>query len=375
MCGGTKLVVYINFGQMPLANAYHDGSKRCERVPLVLRACQTCKLSQLTHVVSPDVLYKDYAFRSGTSAAWRTHCEDLVMPMLRQGMLGLDIASNDGTMVRVMQATGAKAVGIDPEPIGEYSAVKALWTREVGAHYNASADVITAQNVLGHVDDVHDFVEGIKLALAPNGVAIIEVPYLLGMFRSLAFDTIYHEHLSYWSVTALVTLCNQHDLVLNDMQHLPTHGGSIRAFIAKTGTMSDNVTEALLNETHELKHSSYMQFSARVTKRIADINSELLTIRPYVGFGAAAKTSVMLNCLDPRAYPMFVYDDTPAKCGKMVPGTKVPIEPVRGMATAPGPMCVFAWNNAAEIVPRLRKAGYDGQIFVPLPKPRWEDAP
>ena len=381
MCGAGRLYTYLDLGQQALANALRDPDDAISeelRVPLRLQACMTCKLSQLSHVVPKEWLYTTYAYRSGVSEGWRQHCASLAETYARPGALTLDIASNDGTLVREFAKRGCDAMGVEPsESFADcaYNRVTAWWTRAEVARLAlvGKVDVLTAQNVLGHVDDVQDFVGAIADALAPNGVAIVEVPYLGDLLDSLAFDTIYHEHLSYWSVTALHTLAKAHGLHVNDVRFLRNvHGGSIRAMLSKSGGQSETVVGALTDELHDLKRNAYLKFSARVTTRIADICEELLAATPYVGYGAAAKASVMLQCMDVRAYPREVYDQNPAKWERKIPGTNVLIVPEPHMPRFAGPLVIFAWNWADSIIPRLRKQGYRGAIFVPLPRPRWD---
>ena len=379
VCGRTGLLRYVDLGAQPLANALRepDDVSSEARYPLVLQACMGCKLSQLTHVVPKEALYTTYAYSSGVSAGWKQHCAALAQEYARKDAYVVDIASNDGTLVREFTARGCEAYGVEPSESfadANYNVRTAWWTHHlVQRTFAGRVDVLTAQNVLGHVDDVHDFAKGIATALNEQGIALIEVPYVMAMFEALAFDTIYHEHLSYWSVTALNAVLRDNGLVLRDVQPLDVHGGSIRAIVAKSGRPSDAVTRYLVTEHHDLRRSAYMQFSARVTRRIAEISAELAQCTPYYGFGAAAKATVMLGCLDVRAFPRAVFDATPAKQGKLIPGTKVPIEATpASWASAPGPLCIFAWNWAGDIIPQLRSQGYAGAIFVPLPKPRWD---
>lgn len=381
VCGRGNLLSYLDLGVQPLANDLREPNELNPRVcaPLVLQSCASCKLSQLSHVVPKEVLYAGtYAYSSGVSAGWHAHCDALAGEYARMGRFVIDIAANDGTLLGKFTAHGAKVLGVEPSLsfVGlAYQKLSAFWTRKLVESNDliGRADLIIAQNVLGHVDDVHDFMEGIKQALAPAGRAIIEVPYLLSLFASCAFDTIYHEHLSYWTVTALKTLADAHGLVLTDVQRLSVHGGSLRAIFAHEGTPSAAVTEMLALEQRDLKRPTYMSFSARATRAMAAINDALLSAVPYAGFGAAAKCTVLLNTLDIRAYPRVVYDETPDKQGKHVPGTRVPIEaPPTDWSAVHEPIAVFAWNWSDVIIRKLRDAGYAGDIFVPLPKPRWD---
>lgn len=379
VCGSLRLTPYLDFGLQPLANSLRtpDAPLRSEyRAPLKVVACPQCKLSQLTYVVPREVMYTNYVYRSGTSPAWRTRCAELAAQYAKPGAHVVEIASNDGTLLREFAARGCLTLGVEPATdfAGE-GVLTEFWSAKLAGQL-PPADVLVAQNVLGHVDDVHDFMEGIATALAPNGLAIIEVPYLGKLFDNLAFDTVYHEHLSYWSVTALKTLAEAHNLVLVDVQPQPVHGGSIRVLLARSGRPRDVVTRYLVAEHEDFRRQTYLNFSARVTRRIADI-SEALSEREYLGYGAAAKTSVMLGCLDVRSFPRAVIDETPGKHGLRIPGTQVPI--VAPLSAAEWraldvPLVIFAWNWASDIIPRVRRAGFTGPILVPNPRMQWHES-
>ncbi len=384
VCGSTQLLSYLNLGKQPYANGLQPiDAPLAPTAPLRVFACQRCNLSQLSHVAPRNTLYDSYAYRSGVSAGWQKHCATLAREWGGAGKVTLDIASNDGTLVQAMKATGATAIGVEPSlsfTDCDYTRITDWWGAAVVRRLDLCADVITAQNVLGHVADVHDFMAGIALALAPNGVAIIEVPYVCDMLRALSFDTVYHEHLSYWSVTALRELCNAHKLTLSDVQPLATHGGSIRAIIRRAEghpfqyDINQRVAQYLAREVRDLRKSAYLRFSERVSQRMRDLNDTLRGLVPYVGYGAAAKTTVMLHSLDVRAYPKVVYDDNLHKHGFAVPGTRVPI-----LLASPGefdglalPVVIFCWNWAEQIIPKLRGWGYCGDIYVPGAEPYWD---
>lgn len=380
-CGSGMMLSYLNLGKQPYANTLQPiGAPLAEGAELRLFACQRCQLSQLSHVAKRDTLYESYAYRSGVSAGWRAHCAALAAEYGGAGKLTLDIASNDGTLVQAFVATGASAMGLEPSlSFGdcEYPRITGWWGTDAARKLElvgGQLDVITAQNVLGHVHDVHDFMAGIALALAPDGVAVIEVPYVADMLRALSFDTVYHEHLSVWSVTALRELCNAHRVTLSYIQPLATHGGSIRAVLTLGTEVHKRVAQYLARERRDLHKDAYLRFSERVSARMLDLNNTLRAMTPYVGFGAAAKTTVMLHCVDVRAYPTVVYDDNLYKHGFVIPGTRVPI-----LMASPGefrgltkPICIFAWNHAVDIIPRLRAEGYRGDIYVPGASPRWD---
>lgn len=381
VCGSTQMLSYLNLGKQPHANARQtlDGPL-VSSTPLRVFACMKCQLSQLSVVVPPNELYGTYSYRSGVSAGWRAHCASLAKQYGGAGKLALDIASNDGTLVRAMRASGATAVGVEPSRSFEdcdYDRISRYWSAALVEEFPnllGAVDVLTAQNVLGHVADVHDFMRGVALSLKQDGVAIIEVPYVCDMLRALSFDTVYHEHLSYWSVTALRELCNAHQMVLSDVQPLKLHGGSLRAVVRKSGDVAPSVARYLATEARDLRKGSYLRFSERVSQHMLALNDTLRDLVPYVGFGAAAKTTVMLHCLDVRAYPKVVYDDNLHKHGFAIPGTRVPI-----LLASPGefdvltqPIVIFAWNHADEIIAKLRGWGYRGDIFVPALEPYWD---
>lgn len=384
VCGSGELFPYIRLGMQPLANALRAPDARGKelRVPLTVAACPRCKLSQLTHVVSRDVLYKDYVYYSGANPSWKYYCAELAHRYGSPGMLVMDIASNDGTLLKEFAERGCTVRGI--EPATNFAdcgvpTISAYWSAETARQLRIKADVITAQNVLGHVDDVHDFMEGIVIALKDDGVAVIEVPYLLDLFDACAFDTIYHEHLSYWTMTALTWLADKFNLVVRDVHLVSVHGGSLRVELTKTGKRGDSVLGLLAAELHDINRRTYLQASERITQRLAAINRELAPFdRDFVGYGAAAKATVMINSLDVRAYPRIVYDDSPHKYGKLIPGTRIPIEAPPDWhdldANWHDPLVIFAWNWSKALTNRIRSRGFRGPIFVPLPEPRWEPA-
>lgn len=375
VCGNDKLFPYLNLGAQPLANALRtlDDPREDERVPLYVRACPNCKLSQLSHVVNPATLYShDYVFYAGQSKAWRTHCARLADVHAAPSKFVVDVAANDGALLQEFAARGCRVLGVDPAAnFGAINVVTAFWTDALAhtADFAGKVDVLCATNILGHVDDVHDFVKGIATALAPNGYAIIEVPYLVDMLDALTFDLVYHEHLSYWSVSALAMLTKANGLTLTDVTRVNVHGGSIRAILKRSGTASPAVTKLLVDEHHDLRRAAYLRFSERVSARMAQLNVWAKALTPYIGFGAAAKATVLLNTLSVEAYPTLIVDDNPRKQGHRIPGTRVPILAASSWPDEPGPVVIFTWNQAEAVGRELRRAGYRGSVHAPFPVP------
>lgn len=218
---------------------------------------------------------------------------------------------------------------------------------------------------LDRANDIHAALDALDIF---QGVVVL--PYIGAILDNIAFDMIHPECANYWSVTALRDVCKQHGLHVYDVQ--PAPGCCIRVSIRRAGTPADTdyrVTKYIVDEMHDLRRATYEAFSARVTRRVAEINETLLTITPYVGFGV----STMLQCLDVRAYPYEVYDND-GYAYAAVPGTRVPVRETAGVhpAQLPGPLVIFDWPYADTIIANLRKAGYTGHIYVPLPKPYWD---
>ena len=368
VCDNPSLFRYLDLGDQPLANALltHADLKTTEpRVPLIVLACVQCGLSQLAHVVEPSAMFNErYAYHSGVSPQWHAHCDDLVDELVADRDFLIDIGSNDGTLLEKAWRKGATVLGIDPAGSGAQPFLTEPWSLELAQATSIKADVIVAQNVLGHVDDVHDFVAGLQHALRADGVVVIEVPYLPYLLAHTAFDTVYHEHVSYWTLKALGTLLLAHGLRIRSTRFLPqVHGGSIRVYAEHGLAHRADVTDSM----HVTDPQTYEHFADAVSAKLDIIDRELGAAR-FDGFSAPAKATVLLNCIDAR--PHMIYDDTPAKWDRWVPGVRVPIE--RPFAFEPiERLCLFAWNWAEPLKTRARALGFRGEFFVPLPTPHW----
>ena len=267
-CGNPNLKPIISFGSTPLADALltEEQLKKPEFiVPLDLVFCPNCTLVQITETVDPEILFcRDYPYFSSTSKAYLKHsrenAEELIMSRkLNSNSLVVEPASNDGYMLKNFLEHGITVLGIDPAEgpvqVARKAGIPTLCTffgkdlanklREDGL----LADVVIANNVLAHVPDLNVFVEGIRIILKDNGVAVIEVPYVVDLISNCEFDTIYHQHLCYFSVTALDHLFRRHSLFLNDVRHLPVHGGSLRLYVEHREDVRESVRSRLKEET------------------------------------------------------------------------------------------------------------------------------
>lgn len=378
VCGSTSLSEVLDLGEQPLANDLRIPTDSApERYPLKLLACPECRLGQLSHVVPPAVLYSNYPYYSGANPAWHAHCAslcDVLEPLV--GRFLVEIASNDGTLLDEADRRGALTVGVEPArnfTTRGYQQIVDYWSPEVAARplLRGKVDVLVACNVLGHVDDVHAFMHACALTLAPEGTLVVEVPLFTQLLQRAAFDTIYHEHVSYWSLTAMQELGLAHGLRLLRMDPLDVHGGSGRFWFARQGDTVPEVYTVWRQEHYQLRDKHFDAFCRVVTELRQRIAAGLAHCQ--AAYGAAAKTTVLLNAVDPDSWPARMFDDSPHKAGKLVPGTRLVIEPPAKLSELQT-LAITAWNWAPQLKERARKLGFRGQFFIPLPNPRWEDA-
>jgi C-methyltransferase-like protein/putative zinc binding protein/methyltransferase family protein len=386
LCGGSDLDTFLSLGNQPLANSLleaHELKLPEYTAPLELCRCLICGHVQLTHTVPPEIMFANYRYKSGVNAAWHRHCEELADRCATQRGFVVDIASNDGTLLEYFAKQGWKVLGIEPAENLAHSlpVVRDYWSTSFAISLRKTygpADLIIAQNVFGHVDDPLDFLMGVQVMLAEDGQCIIEVPSLMELFRNTAFDTIYHEHLSYWSLDAVTLIAKMAQLVVTDVELLRVHGGSLRVTLKRNGTGTPAVFKMLFEENKLLK-------SKRTFKNFPKIVNGLLTeldmlLRQYkkdgqvVGaYAASAKGATLLNLLSLIGTPLpaYVLDDNPLKQNMYMPGSHVPIfSPL--LIGEVDIMMLLAWNWADELKARLRAIGFEGKFLIPFPEPRIE---
>jgi SAM-dependent methyltransferase len=395
-CGRDDLEVVLDLGNQPIANALLDGDEsRIEPTfPLAVAVCPGCSLAQVTQTIPAERLFDaDYPYFSSFIPALLDHSRAHVADLMAQRDLNADslvveVASNDGYLLRNFVEYGVPVLGIDPAAGPVAAAVEAnvptiksffgsAIAREL-ASQGVHADVMLANNVLAHVDQINDLVEGFAILLAPDGIAEFEFPYVRDMVESCAFDTIYHEHIFYYSLTALEPLFARHGLFLNEVTRLPIHGGSLRLRVSKHRGRSATL-EALLLEEQSLGIDGpgyYRDFGQRVvalgaklTEMLRAFKAEGKTIAAY---GAAAKGATLLNFVKPPSGTIdFVVDRNTHKVGKFMPGVRLPIEPVERLTERrPDYLLILTWNFAEEIVAQQRDYAMAGGTFlcaVPTP--------
>jgi SAM-dependent methyltransferase len=393
-CAARSGELILDLGEQPLANnllAPEDLAQPEPRFPLRLAVCTECWLLQITDLVPPVDLFSDYIYFSSYSDAWTQHasecaaryCEDFTPNYV------IEIASNDGYLLRHFVEANTPHLGIEPaENIATVARENGVQTRtdfftkklaqELAAENQP--DLILANNVFAHAPDINDFVAGINRLLAPEGRAILEFPYAAEMIAQDEFDTIYHEHVFYFTLTALEPMLARHALSITRVERTPLHGGSLRIFVRHDTHAADETVAVLRAQEDELGVGSldYCQNFTAQAAAIRETLREQITIlkdegKTLAAYGAAAKGSTLLNFCGINATDLaFVADRSPHKQGKLMPGAHVPIVPAEELAQrAPDVTLLLAWNFSDEILAQqqtYRNAG--GQFLIPIPEVR-----
>jgi SAM-dependent methyltransferase len=398
-CGAGLSVTFADLGLQPPSNDYLPGPEAIGRekfYPLRARVCGTCRLVQVDYDVPPRELFGNYAYFSSYSESWLAHARDYCAMAIDRfglgpGSLAVELASNDGYLLKNFVAAGIPVLGIDPsdtvaaaaQAIGVPTLVEFFGTavaRRLAAQ-GRQADLITANNVLAHVPELNDFVAGIAILLKPAGHVTIEFPHLLRLIEHVEFDTIYHEHFSYISLLAIETLFARQGLALYDVQELATHGGSLRIFATHAGRAEFPETAALRNirraeaaagldetETYEKFHERVEACGAALKEFLATARAAGKTIAAY---GAAAKGNTLLNyCGIGTADITCVADRNPHKQNHLLPGSHIPIvTPEAMLARKPDYVLILPWNIKSEIIAQLSEIrAWGGKFVTAIPK-------
>ena len=397
-CGTALSRTFVDLGTTPPANSYLRGGdlNRPESfLPLHAFVCESCLLVQLEQYRTPDELFADYAYFSSYSDSWLAHAERYAEAMIHRFGLGddglvIEVASNDGYLLQFFDRHGVRVLGIEPAAnVAEVAAEKGVPTlvqffgtetaRRLASE-GTTADLLIANNVLAHVPNVNDFVNGLRLLLEPDGVITVEFPHLLRLMKGNQFDTIYHEHFSYFSLLTVERIFAVHGLKLFDVDELPTHGGSLRIYAcheALNRRISETIGRVRTAEYQaELDQpKAYDGFARQVNRTKRNLLSFLIGAKAdgktIVGYGAPAKGNTLLNfCGIGTDFLDYTVDRSPHKQGMFLPGTRIPIrEPAAIAETRPDYVLILPWNLKDEIIAaNAHIRDWGGQFVVPIPE-------
>ena len=398
-CGTGLRRTFIDLGMSPLCETYPTSDQFAHGevyYPLHVYVCESCFLVQLEQYETPDKIFSDYAYFSSYSDSWLKHCENYCTNMISRFKLNkkkfvVEVASNDGYLLQYFAQQNVPVLGIEPAAnVAKVAVEKGVPTlvrffgtelaNELAAQ-NQFADLVLGNNVLAQVPDLNDFVEGLKILLKPAGVLTLEFPHLLRLIELNEFDTIYHEHFSYFSLITTVRIMEAHGLKVFHVEELPTHGGSLRVYACRTEdrthSLEPSVTKVLADEENAglTSPAGYDSFAEQVkeTKRVL-VEFLIQAAREgksVAGYGAPGKSATLLNyCGIGTDFIEYTVDRSPYKQGRYLPGSHIPIHhPDRIRETKPNYVVILPWNLKDEITEQLQFIRHwGGRFVVPIPR-------
>jgi C-methyltransferase C-terminal domain/Putative zinc binding domain/Methyltransferase domain len=395
-CGMESLEVFLDLGRMPLANSYLTAEELNgdePRFPLAVSHCGHCHLVQLTETVPPEKLFTEYLYFSSFSESFLRHAAEMAQTLAARLKLGresfvIEIASNDGYLLKNFVRKGIPVLGIEPaRAAAEVAAMKEIPTfcnffngetaRQV-LRARGPADLIIGNNVLAHVPGINDFITAVRLCLKEKAVGVFEVPWLGEFLEKIEFDTIYHEHVFYYSLSALVRLFERSGLQVFDVEKKQVHGGSLRVFVSRPDVFPVSSSVSRILEKEELDGLTDISVYRSFAKRVNNLRSGLVTFldeiksagKSIAAYGAAAKGSVFLNyCGLGKDRIDFIVDRSPYKQGRFMPGVHLPIySPDKIAESKPDYLFILPWNLRDEIMQQMihiRRWG--GKFIVAIP--------
>ena len=395
--GSRDLRSILFLGYLPPVNTMAPIGTRPDEQPAYpaeLLYCPESRLVQLGLIVDPAILFPPhYAYTSGTTKILRENFAELQEEVarlypLQPKDLVVDIGSNDGTLLENFQKAGQRVCGIEPTQAGKLARKKKIPTLEAFfgtasarqvVRKHGRARIVTATNVFSHMENIHELTEAVLLMLEKDGLFITESHYLVPLLETLQYDTIYHEHLRYYSLQSLRYLLARHGLEVVHARPIPTHGGSIRVYAARQGTrpVGDSVARILREEEAKLTGEAFQEFRRKVSQSKLDLMALLRGLRAegkrIYGVGAPSRASTLVNYvgLDDQIIDCVLEIKGSYKIGKYMPGTMIPVvDEARLFEDPPDYALLFSWHIAEELVAKLRQRGYRGGFIAPLPTPR-----
>ncbi|MBI5357161.1 methyltransferase domain-containing protein [Candidatus Collierbacteria bacterium] len=397
ICGSKELVEFLDLGEMPLPNAFlksKQEKKTEKKFPLRVGFCPRCTLVQLLDIVDPELMFRNYVYIPSASKTRLDNFFQIAQEMIRKlpvkkNKLAVDIGSNDGSLLVEFKKLGVRTLGVDPaENLAKVAELKGVET--LAAYFSpataakivkkyGNADYITATNVVAHIEDLHGLFSGVKTLLSKNGLFVCEFPYLLDLVEKKYFDTIYHEHLSYFSAAAIKYLLDKKGLFIVDIRRTAIDGGALRITIAKD--RADYIRTAAIGDLLKLEESfginrpeTYLKFGEEVARLGERLRKKILEIKSkrksVVGYGASARGNILLNYCGIDGEVMdFIVDSTPYKQGLLAPGSHIPIAPEEAINNVqPDFAVILAWNFAEEIMEKQFKyLENGGKFIIPVP--------
>ncbi|MDO8594370.1 MAG: class I SAM-dependent methyltransferase [bacterium] len=397
ICQNKYLFRFLNFGNQPPSDAFvrkEDIGKPETKYTLSLYFCGECGLVQLGYAVDPNMLFRDYVYTTGMNNSLRKNFRELVDKIVFRFALGrsdlaIDIGSNDGTLLENYASHNVSTLGVDPSSVAAIAVSKGIktvrdfWnkgTAERIVKEYGKAKVVTATNVFAHVEDLDSFMRGLQAGLRDDGVFISESGYLLDMVETLGYDAVYHEHLRYYSLKPLTVLFERFGMEMFDVEHIPSHNGSIRVYAARKGAYAktSSIGELLAQEERKGLHTkeTLVQFAKRAYAHRDAFTALLTGIKKsgkrIVGIGAPAKGNTLLNfCGITTETIDCLLEKSELKIGLYAPGTRIPVVSESLLySERPDFALILSWNLASELMPKLRANGYKGAFIIPFPEPK-----
>ncbi len=397
-CNSRLEHVFLDLGKIPSSNSFlkKEELEKEKTYPLCVYICEKCLLVQIPEIRTPDELFSNYAYFSSFSDSWLNHAEEYVKMMIKRFNLNkssriVEIASNDGYLLKFFAELNIPVLGIEPASNVAKSAIKKgiptlekffnTDTAKELKEKNQQADVLLGNNVLAHVPDVNNFVKGMKILLKPNGIITMEFPHILQLINQNQFDTIYHEHFSYFSFFIIQKIFFSQGLTIFDVEEIPTHGGSLRIFVKHSENKIYEIKESvknLIKKENDIglhDYSTYLGFSKKIENIKKKLNEFLekshLEERSVVCYGAPAKGNTLLNyCRISPDQIEYTVDLSPHKQGLFLPGTHLPIKsPLIIKETKPDYIIILPWNLKDEIMKQMKDIKeWGGKFVIPIPE-------
>ncbi|MEI8720292.1 class I SAM-dependent methyltransferase [Mesorhizobium sp. ISC11] len=397
LCGSRLRHTLVDLGMSPPCERFLQPDQLDQMepyYPLNVLVCDTCYLVQLKEYMSPETIFSEYAYFSSFSTSWVAHsklyCETITGRLgLGPDSLAVELASNDGYLLQHFLPLGVPVLGVEPAANVARAAIEkgvATWVDFFGVRLanqmvgeGLRADLIIGNNVLAQVPDLNDFVAGVAILLKPEGMVTLEFPHIERLMAENQFDTIYHEHFSYFSLLTVDLMAARHGLRLIDVEELPTHGGSLRVYLCHEGSAwprKDSIAQLLERETrHGLgEMSTYASFGYKAQRSKRDLLAFLISAKEegktICGYGAPGKGNTLLNyCAIGTDFLDFTVDRNPYKHGRYTPGMHIPIKPVDAIDEAkPDYILILPWNLKDEIIQQMRHvAAWNAKFVVPIP--------